>query len=372
MERIIKATRPEIATYEEYVKEIESIWDTGYMTNNGPKVKCLKETLSRFMGCQNLELYVNGHSALLIALTALGLPKCGEVLTSPFTFISTTNAIVQSGLTPVFCDIDETYNIAIESIRRNITPKVCAIVVPHIFGIPCHVEEIQNIAKEYNLKVIFDGAQAFGTKINGKNIGQFGDITMFSLHAVKIFNAIEGGILAYRDPELGPRLKLYKNFGIAYSSTNDVVIEGVNAKMTEFSAAMGLVNLPKLDSVIKRRKKLAEYYTEILNDINGIRTYSYESHIDYNYAYFPVIIDSEKAGKSRERIWSELKANGIETRKLYDVLTCDFSCYRNKNYRRDIKFATEIAKKCLDFPIYSSLTEEEINYIGKVLKKIVE
>lgn len=371
MERIIKATKPEMTSYEAYIEEIKSIWETGSMTNNGPKVRQFRDELKSYTNCQNVDLFVNGHSAMFIALTALELPKDGEVLTSPFTFVSTTNAIVQCGLIPVFCDIDDTYNIDIGSIRRNITTKTCAIVTPHIFGIPCHVQEIEEIAKEYNLKVVYDGAQAFGTKINGKNIAEFGDVTMFSFHAIKIFNAVEGGALVYRDEALKEKFELYRNFGISYGSTNDVVVSGINAKMTEFSAAMGLVNLPKLDGVIDRRKQLAQYYQKIFDDIEGFSVYSYESGIDYNYAYFPIIVNTAKMGKTRDEIWKELKENGIETRKLYDMLTCDFSYYKGKPYRRDINYAQDITKKCLDFPMYSSLVEDDIDYMGDILRKIL-
>lgn len=370
MGRVIKATKPEMASYEAYIEEIKSIWETGIMTNNGPKVRKFRDELSEYTHCQNVDVFVNGHSAMLIALKALRLTEGGEVLTSPFTFVSTTNAIVQSGLTPVFCDIDDTYNIDVESIRRNITPKTCAIVTPHIFGIPCHVREIEKIAKEYDLKVVYDGAQAFGTKINGRSIAEFGDITMFSFHAIKIFNAVEGGALVYKDTELKEKLELYRNFGISYGATNDVVVSGTNAKMTEFSAAMGLINLPKLDEVITRRRALAEHYQKVFGDIFGISIYPYMDYIDYNYAYFPVIIDSAKTGKTRDEIWRKLGENHIETRKLYDKLTCDFSYYKDKTYKRDVKYAEEITNKCLDFPMYSSLTEEDIDYIGEILKEI--
>ena len=371
MERIIKATKPEMTSYETYIEEIKSIWETGSMTNNGPKVRRFRDELREYIHCQNVELFVNGHSAMLIALTALKLLEDGEVLTSPFTFVSTTNAIVQCGLTPVFCDIDDTYNIDVDSMRRNITSKTCAIVAPHIFGIPCHVQEIEEIAKEYNLKVVYDGAQAFGTKINGKNIAEFGDATMFSFHAIKIFNAVEGGALAYRDEELREKLELYRNFGVFYGSTNDVIVGGINAKMTEFSAAMGLVNLPRLDDVIGRRKELAEHYKKVFKDIEGISIYPYDSGIDYNYAYFPIIIDKAKTRKTRDQIWEELGKNGVETRKLYDTLTCDFSYYKDKPYKRDVNYAQEMTEKCLDFPMYSSLTEDDIDYIGKMLENMV-
>lgn len=371
MEKIIKATRPEMPSYEEYIAEIASIWDEGSMTNNGPKVQRLRKELCTYLRCANADLFVNGHTSSLIALKSLELPEGGEVLTSPFTFVSTTNAIIQVGLVPVFCDIDSTYNIDIDSLRRNITSKTCAIFTPHIFGIPCHVKEIEAIAQEYNLKVIYDGAQAFGTKIGGKNIVQYGDITMFSLHAIKIFNAVEGGLLTYKDVNLKQKFELYRNFGISYGDTNDVEVAGVNAKMTEFSAAMGLVNLPRVDGIIRRRKQLAEHYRKVMDGISGISTYPYEKSIDYNYAYFPVIIDKDKCGVSRDELWAELGKRNVGTRKLYDRLTCDFSCYRDKPYRRDVRFAVEMTKKCLDFPMYSSLTEEDIDYIGEVLKKII-
>lgn len=371
MGKIIKATKPEMGSYEAYIEEIKSIWETGSMTNNGPKVQRFCKKLKIYTNCENVDLFVNGHAALSLALKAMHFPEGGEVITSPFTFVSTTNAIVQNGLVPLFCDIDSTYNIDIDSIKRNITKKTCAIVAPHIFGIPCHVEEIEKIAKQHNIKVIYDGAQAFGTKINGKNIAEYGDVTMFSLHAIKVFNAVEGGVLVYKDKKLQERLELSRNFGIKYSQVNDVVDDGINAKMTEFSAAMGLINLPKIDEVIKRRKELAECYAKYFADILGIHIYSYEKHIDYNYAYFPIIIDSNECEKTRDEIWEELKKHGIETRKLYDTLTCDYSYYRDKGYKRDIKYATEMTKKCLDFPMYSELKEEDIEYIAKCMKEII-
>lgn len=372
MQEFIKSTKPEMASYEAYIEEIKSIWEDGCMTNNGPKVRRFRDELSTYMNCENVELFVNGHSSMLIGLRALELPKDGEVLTSPFTFVSTTNAIVQNGLIPVFCDIDDSYNIDIESIRRNITPRTCAIVTPHIFGIPCHVYEIEEIAKKYNIKVIYDGAQAFGTKIDGRNIAEFGDMSMFSFHAIKIFNAAEGGALVYKDAKLREKLELYRNFGISYGSTNDVVVSGINAKMTELSAAMGLINLPRLNEVLSRRKYLAQYYQKVFNNIPGIATYPYEAHIDYNYAYFPVIIDTAKVKKTRDEIWRELGKSKIETRKLYDTLTCDYSYYKDKAYRRDIKHASEMTKKCLDFPMYSTLTEDNIDYMANTLRNIIE
>ena len=248
---VIKPTQPVMPTYEAYIKEIRDIWDTKELTNNGVKVQKLKKRIQNYLNCRNADLFVNGHSALMIAIRSLSLR--GEVLTSPFTFVSTTNAIVQNGLTPVFCDIDDSYNVDVSKLEAQITEKTSAIITPHIFGIPCKVKEIEQIAQRHNLKVIYDGAQAFGTRINGRHIGNFGDITMFSLHAVKVYNTIEGGLLTYVDDVLHDQFELYRNFGISYyEKGNDVSVCGINAKMNEFQAAMGILGLDILDKEIEK------------------------------------------------------------------------------------------------------------------------
>lgn len=364
---MIKATRPEMPSYEAYIDEIKDIWETEAMTNNGPKTQRFREELVSRMNCKNAELFVNGHSALVTALKALELPEGGEVLTSPFTFVSTTNAIIQCGLVPIFCDIDRTYNIDIESIKRNLTEKTCAIVTPHIFGIPCHVYEIDGIAKENGIKVVYDGAQAFGTKIDGVDIGCFGDITMFSFHAIKVYNSIEGGCLTYKDVSLKKKFELYRNFGISYGETNDVEVIGYNAKMNEFQAAMGLVNLEHLDKDIERRKELANIYISSFKDIPGTSTYPYEDNTSYNYAYFPILINEREYGISRDKLWKRLSERKIGSRKLYDMITCDYRCFRDKKYRQDVSYAREISKRCLDLPMYAALSEEDIRSVISII-----
>ncbi len=366
---VIKPTQPSMPDYNAYVAEIKDIWDTKALTNNGPKVQKLEKSIKNYMSCKNAELFVNGHSALTVAIQALNLE--GEVLTSPFTFISTTNAIVQNGLTPVFCDIDDNYNIDVKKLEQYITEKTCAIITPHIFGIPCDVEEINRIAAKHHLKVIYDGAQAFGTKIAGNHIGRYGDITMFSLHAIKIYNSIEGGLLTYEDDELREQFELYKNFGISYGENgNDVLVCGMNAKMNEFQAAMGILGLGIVEDEIRIRKSLAQMYIESLKEIEGITTYSYKDGIDYNYAYFPVRINEKEFGLNRDEVFSLLKEKGIMTRKLYDTLSCDYSYYRKKNYKKDIVHAYEITKEVLDLPLYGTLQPEEIAYICKTISMI--
>ncbi|MCI8374286.1 MAG: DegT/DnrJ/EryC1/StrS family aminotransferase [Lachnospiraceae bacterium] len=368
MGRMIKPTQPVMPDKEKYIQEISSIWDTGAMTNNGEKVRRFKEMLVSYMQWDNLDLFVNGHSALMIAIQALNLT--GEVITSPFTFASTTNAIVQNGLVPVFGDIDDSYNLSPVSIEEFITERTTAIITPHIFGIPCDVEKIEKLAEKYHLKVIYDGAQAFGTKISGKSIGCFGDITMFSFHAIKVFNSIEGGMLAYRDKDLQKSFELYRNFGISYGElSSDVEVFGMNAKMNEFQAAMGIVNLPGLDEEIQKRKKLAQEYCELLKDIPGIITYPYQSQIDYNYAYFPVQI-TENYGMSRDELWLKLKSKGIGTRKLYDKLIYDYHCYQDKKYLRNSVQAEKIKQRVLDLPLYGKLTEDEVLYLCETIRKL--
>ena len=349
---VIKPTQPVMPTYEAYIKEIRDIWDTKELTNNGVKVQKLKKRIQNYLNCRNADLFVNGHSALMIAIRSLSLR--GEVLTSPFTFVSTTNAIVQNGLTPVFCDI----------LEAQITEKTSAIITPHIFGIPCKVKEIEQIAQRHNLKVIYDGAQAFGTRINGRHIGNFGDITMFSLHAVKVYNTIEGGLLTYVDDVLHDQFELYRNFGISYyEKGNDVSVCGINAKMNEFQAAMGILGLDILDKEIETRKGLAQIYINRLAGIKGIATYPYEEGIDYNYAYFPIRVNKEEFGISRDDLFIRLKEKGIITRKLYEILCCDFSCYKERNYVADVDYARQIAQEALDLPIYGTLCPEEVEYI---------
>lgn len=369
---MIKATKPVMPSYEAYIEEIKSIWGQGQMTNNGPKVQKLRQMILDYTNGTEAELYVNGHMALLIGIKAMNLPENGEVLTSPFTFISTTNAIVQSGLVPVFCDVDEHYNIDIDSIRRNITSKTCAIITPHIFGIPCHVDEIEQIAKEYGIKVIYDGAQAFGTKVRDKHIGLYGNATMFSFHAIKVFNSIEGGCLMYADSQLKQQLETLRNFGITYGETNDVIADGFNGKMDEFRAAMGIVNLPELEHEIEKRTEIATWYQEALKEIFGITPYAFaDPDVRYNYAYFPVIVDADTLGMTRDELWKYLREDyGIETRKLYDTLTCDYTFYKNQGYKTDVAYARGLTNRCLDLPMYGTLTKMDVFQIIQACQKL--
>ena len=366
----IKATRPVMPEFDQYVQEIRSIWESGSMTNNGEKVRKFRDMLGDYLENPNVEVFVNGHSALLLAIRVMGLQ--GEVITSPSTFTSTTNAIIQSGLTPVFGDIDEAYNLNPDGIEELITDKTSAIITPHIFGIPCDVDKIEKIAKKHDLKVIYDGAQAFGTKVHGKPVSMYGDMTMFSFHAIKVFNTIEGGALVYQDAELREQFELYRNFGVSYGEDgNDVMVCGMNAKMNEFQAAMGIVNLPLHEREVIKRKALAKVYCECLEDVPGIHTYPYDVGIDYNYAYFPVKV-TEEYGITRDVLWKRLKEQNIETRKLYDKLTCDYSWYKDRGYVKRTAYADRVKDITLDLPMYGSLTKEEVCYICEAIRKVGE
>lgn len=365
---MIAPTRPVLPPYQEYIDEIKSIWETGYVTNNGPKVHKFQSLLQEYTGCQQLDVFVNGHSALFLALKSMELT--GEVITSPFTFTSTTNAIVQAGLTPVFCDIDDSYNIDPNKIEVLITDKTSAIVTPHIFGIPCDVKRIADIADKHNLKVIYDAAQAFGTKINNRHIVSFGDASMVSFHGIKVFNSIEGGLLVYRDATLAEKLHQYRNFGFDDTKT-DVKVCGLNAKMNEFQAAMGIANLSHLEDEISRRETLANLYREKLANVPGIKTYACCGDIRYNNAYFPVLVDASEYGLTRDALYNKLNERGIGTRKLYDRLTADMSYYQARGYVADVPKAREIAVKALDLPMYGTLTDSEAIHICETIKNVV-
>ncbi len=364
---LVPPTRPVLPNFDQYVDEIKSIWQTGAMTNNGPKLRTFKSKLQEYLNHPNLDLFVNGHSALEIALHSLKLD--GEVITSPFTFISTTNAIVRSGLTPVFCDVDNTYNIDPNKIEELITEKTSAIVTPHIFGIPCDVKRIEEIAAKHNLKLIFDAAQAFGTKVDGRHVVLFGDITMVSFHAIKIFNSIEGGMLVYKAPSLQKTFELYRNFGVNYE-TSDVDLCGFNAKMNEFQAAMGLCNLPNFENEIATRHKLALRYAEKLAPIAGVKIFDYKENVRYNHAYYPVLIDEAEFGLNRDTVWERLRDEGIMTRKLYDRLTCDTVAHAENGRRGDLSTARKLSTMSLDLPMYGTLTFDDVDLIANSIAEL--
>ena len=289
----INVTRSSMPEFEEYCEEIKDLWESHWLTNMGSKHKKLQFELENLLGVPHVALYTNGHLAIENAIAALNLPKGGEVITTPFTFASTTHAIVRNGLVPVFCDVNEKdYTIDVSKIESLITDQTVAIVPVHVYGNMCDVEEIQKIADRYGLKVIYDAAHAFGVKYKGMSSACFGDASMFSFHATKVFNTIEGGAVCFKDDSWVQLLNDMKNFGIR--SEEEVEYVGGNAKMNEFQAAMGLCNLKHLTREIQKRKVLIERYREQLSNVEGIKLSVIQDNVESNYAYFPVVFDGYK------------------------------------------------------------------------------
>ncbi|WP_270572558.1 DegT/DnrJ/EryC1/StrS family aminotransferase [Bacillus glycinifermentans] len=361
----INVTKPKLPSMEAYLAKIQKIWDNNWLTNNGPLHEEFKEALTGYLQTNHhLELFVNGHSALELALKSLDLS--GEVITTPFTFASTVQAILNTGLKPVFCDIEpHTYNIDTNQIERLITDKTSAIVAVHVYGNPCDVYEIEKIAEKYNLKVIYDAAHAFGVSLNGRSIAEFGDISMFSMHATKVFHSIEGGLLVFRDPAIGKKLNAMKNFGIAAEDSIDY--PGVNAKMNEFQAAMGLVNLQTIDEDILARKKVYAAYRKYLAKLSSITILNEMDGVSHNYSYFPVLFNSKEI---RDYVFNEAKKYNLYTRKYFYPLCNEFKfCQYPKG---ETPTALSVSERMLALPMYAELHESSVDQICKIMMKLMD
>jgi len=359
----INVTRSSMPSYEEYCEAIKPIFESRWLTNMGPLHNEFMDKVVSYLGVDNVSLFTNGHLALCVAIRALGLT--GEVITTPFTFASTTHAIVDCGLTPVFCDVNpDTYTINADKIEALITDKTSAIMPVHVYGNVCDVEKIDAIAKKHNLKVIYDAAHVFGVKIGDRGIGSFGDMSMFSFHATKVFNTIEGGCLTYGDKSLDSKISSLRNFGITSPESVDMV--GTNAKMNEFQAAMGLCNLKYIDENIEERKEAEEAYRKRLEGVDGIKLSPIQSGVTPNHAYFPVVFDGYKY--NRDEVAQKLSENDVFARKYFYPITNEFSCYKGK-FRGETPIAKDISEKVLTLPMYAGLTEDEVNKICDIILK---
>ena len=368
LEKPIQVTKTFLPPINEYIEEIKKIWETNWVTNNGPIHDELENKLKEYLGVNSTTLFTNGHSAMDIAIKSLKLT--GEVITTPFTFASTTHSIVINNLTPIFCDIKMSdFTIDENKIEELITDKTSAIIPVHVFGYPCNIKKIEEIAKKHNLKVIYDAAHAFGIEVDGSGIGNFGDISMFSLHATKVYNSIEGGLLTANNEHLKSKFNMLKNFGITGEENVEVV--GVNAKMNEFQAAMGMVNLRYIDEQISKRKIVAEIYRENLGEISGISYLNDIKNIKHNYSYFPILINDKVTGINRNEICEKLKEYNIYTRKYFYPLITDFNCYRGKYDDSELNKAKYVADRILTLPIYGELTKDEVNKITQAIRKII-
>lgn len=369
MEDKILVTRSSMPPLEEYVEEIRSLWDTRWLTNSGAKHKELEAKLCEYLGVSNTALCVNGHLALECILEVLGLE--GEVITTPFTFVSTTNAIVRKGLTPVFCDInDKDFTIDVSKIESLITDKTCAIMPVHVYGNLCDDDAIRKIADKYGLKVIYDAAHAFGVRKNGVGAAAMGDASMFSFHATKVFHSVEGGAAIFRDDANYEKINHCKNFGMTTPET--LSFAGGNSKMNEFCAAMGLCNLRHIDATIASRKRAVEQYRARLENVPGLQLSVVQEGVQSNYAYFPVVVHPEQfGGHTRDDVVDALAANNIGARKYFYPLTSSVESFGGKYDSADTPVAARISERVLCLPLYEGLEENTVDRICDTILSLV-
>lgn len=364
----INVTRSSMPDYEEYCEEIKELWESRWLTNMGKKHLQLQSELEKYLDVPNAVLYTNGHLALENVIAAMDFPKGSEIITTPFTFASTTHAIVRNGLVPVFCDINsKDYTIDTTKLESLITDKTAAIVPVHVYGNVCDIDAIQRIADKYGLKVIYDAAHAFGVTYNKTGIANFGDASMFSFHATKVFNTIEGGAVCFKDNSFIQVLNDMKNFGIRGPEACAYV--GGNAKMNEFQAAMGICNLRHIDDEIAKRKAVVEHYRSRLSDIDGIKLCKPQDGVVSNYAYFPVVFEGYKY--TRDEVFERLKAADIIARKYFYPLTNSFECYKAMPTAGEDKtpVAKHIAERVLTLPLYADLSLDDVDRICDIILK---
>ncbi|MBR2523962.1 MAG: DegT/DnrJ/EryC1/StrS family aminotransferase [Clostridiales bacterium] len=365
MDKIL-VTKSSMPNKDEYLDEISDLWNTHWLTNMGTKHKQFQTELESRIGVPHVALYCNGHLALENIIEAMDFPKGSEIITTPFTFASTTHAIVRSGMVPVFCDINpDDYTIDVSKIESLITDKTVAILPVHVYGNICDIEAIETIAKQHGLRVIYDAAHAFAVKYKGVDVGCFGDASMFSFHATKVFNTIEGGAVCFRDDNLVQKLNDLKNFGIHGPESVEYV--GGNAKMNEFCAAMGICNLRHLDDEISKRKIVTERYRSHLEGISGIKLCVVNPDTVSNYAYFPVQFDKEEFGYDRDDVFNKLADNGIGARKYFYPITNSYDCYKDKFDATETPIALEISRRILTLPLYADLSFDDVDRICELI-----
>lgn len=363
----IYVTKPILPEFDVFSEKLKSIWETNKLTNNGPQLKALESKLIGKLNVEHLSLFNNGTSALLLACRCLNLE--GEVITTPFTFPATPHVLTWNKLEPVFCDIDpETFTINPEMIEPLITSKTSAILAVHVFGIPCKVDRIQEIADRFGLRVIYDAAHAFGVEIDGKGIGSFGDISMFSFHATKLFHTAEGGALTFNDPVHKQQADLLKNFGIW--GEEEVLLPGLNAKMNEIQAALGICMLDCIDEEMAKRKKLFDIYRRYLEGVEGIRLIEQEgAGVKPGYQYGVVQIDSDAFGCTRDNVHTELKKYNIFARKYFHPLCSNYDYYSHLPSANvnNLPTANKTAHEVLSLPFYGDLGQDNAEKICEIL-----
>ena len=362
MGNTINVTKAVLPSIEEYIDEISSLWETHWLTNMGVKHQELQRQLIQYLDINNVDLLTNGHMALELTLQAMNLQ--GEVITTPFTFASTTHAIVRNNLEPVFCDIKaDDFTIDPDKIENLITDRTCAIMPVDVYGNVCNVEAIDRIAKKYELKVIYDDAHAFGVKYKGRGIGNYGDASCFSFHATKVFNTIEGGALVVHDEKMKKRIDNLKNFGITDEVT--VVAPGINGKMDEMRSAYGLLNLKQVDKAIENRRAVAKTYRDVLRNTSGVLFRDDMPGVRHNYSYFPIFINAEEFGMTRDELYYKMMEQNVWSRRYFYPLISNFPTYRGlpSSNKENLPVGNKIADEVLCLPMHHALTEEELERI---------
>lgn len=365
---LITVTSPLLPSLEDFLPYLQDIWHRKWLTNNGYYHQELEKALCEYLKVPYISLFTNGTLPLICAMQALRIR--GEVITTPYSFVATTHALWWNGIKPVFVDIDPvTCNIDPDKIEAAITPNTTAIMPVHVYGTPCDTKRIQAIADKYGLKVIYDAAHAFGVKVKGESILNTGDMSTLSFHATKVYNTIEGGALICQDEKIKRQIDFLKNFGFADETT--VVAPGINGKLDEIRSAYGLLNLKQVDAAIESRYQIATKYKKGLEGIKGVRCIADILGVSHNYAYFPIFIDEEQYGMTRDEIYFEMKKQNILSRRYFYPLISDFSTYRGLESARkeNLPIATEIANKVICLPIYSGLSNDKIERILKTIQR---
>lgn len=363
----IYVTQPSLPPLGEFTKLLEQIWDNKILTNNGPFHQQLEKELAEFLGVKYVSLFANGTLALMTALQTLRIT--GEVITTPYSFVATTNSLLWNGLKPVFIDIDpDNGNMDPEKIEAVITKDTTAILPVHVYGNPCKVDKIQDIVDTYGLRVIYDAAHAFNVKMDGKSILNHGDLSILSFHATKVFNTIEGGAIICHDIKMKTRIDYLKNFGFA--SETSIIAPGINAKMNELQAAFGILQLKIVNENINKRKIISENYNKAIKEIDGLSTLSLNSSVTYNYPYYPIFIEEKRYGKTRDELYEYLKLNNIFGRRYFYPLISTFSMYKGLDSARpeNLLKAHEMAEKVLCLPIYPDLKKDDQDRIIQLIK----
>lgn len=368
IDKPIYVTSPLLPSLEDFTFLLKEIWESKMLTNNGNFHQKLEEELAKYLKVPYLSLFTNGTLPLITALQAMRIT--GEVITTPFSFVATTHSLWWNGIKPVFVDIEpETCNLDPSKIETAITPRTTAIMPVHVYGKPCKTKEIQEIANKYGLKVIYDAAHAFGVEINGESILNFGDMATLSFHATKVYNTLEGGALVVHDEQTKKRIDYLKNFGFA--SETEVVAPGINSKVDEVRAAYGLLNLKQVDHAINSRRKVAIRYRDELQGVKGITFFNDIPGVRHNYSYFPIFINAEEYGMTRDELYFKMKEHNVFGRRYFYPLISTFSTYRGLDSANpdNLPIATQMSNNVICLPMHHALSENEVEYILQIIKK---